>query len=166
MSEWERRRCGDERGVGQVVAAIMHTRGGGARVVAEVGGAVPRVARLGVRCASSSSSRARAGGAPRARARPKFQLEDAKRGVPGRRVRVWARCARWKAPPLGAPWGGGNGSASFTLVEALSPRKTAGTLGPHFWVKPTSKFLPTGSQPAQHRIATHSLALLRVGFGS
>ena len=109
MSEWEERRCGDERGVGQAVAAIMHTCGGGARVVAEVGGAAPRVAWLGRVCFKQPVVRARAGAAPRAEFQPEFQLEDAKRGVPGRRVRVWAIVCAGSAGIGGAMGKGGRG---------------------------------------------------------
>jgi hypothetical protein len=61
----------------QGVAPAVLVRGIGARVGAEVGGAVPCVAWHGV-------GRARAG----ERARPEFRLEGAKTGVQGRRVRV------------------------------------------------------------------------------
>ena len=61
----------------QGVAPAVLVRGIGARVGAEVGGAVPWVAWHGV-------GRARAG----ERARPEFRLEGAKTGVQGWRVRV------------------------------------------------------------------------------
>ena len=144
MSEWERRRCGDERGVGQAVAAIMHTRGGGARVVAEVGGAVPRVARLGVRCAFKQlvarACRGRASGARAAGiSAGGWQTRGAGKACAG----LGEVCAL-EGPPLGAPWGGGNGEriAAFTLEDAFAP-KNGFTLDPQIWVKPTSKFLPS-----------------------
>ena len=85
---------------------------------------------------SSSSSRARAGGAPRARARPEFQLEDAKRGVPGRRVRVWARCARWKGRHWGRRGEGVTGShrnalfGAFGVDATFRSEKTDSRFGP------------------------------------
>ena len=137
MSEWEERRCGDERGVGQAVAAIMHTCGGGARVVAEVGGAAPRIAWLGRVCFKQPVVRARAGAAPRAEFQPEFQLEDAKRGVPGRRVRVWANCVRWKCRQWGRHGKGRKGVASKR------------TEGDYFWRGTTDDFgAPNGVRSA------------------
>ena len=67
----------------QGIATAVHARGIGARVGAEVGGAVPWVAGHGV-------GRAR-GDVQGERARPECRLEGAKVGVQGRRVRVrWA----------------------------------------------------------------------------
>ena len=140
MSEWERRRCGDERGVGQAVAAIMHMHGGGARVVAEVGGAVPRVAWHGVGCASRTPSCARAGGAPRARARPEFRLEDAKQRAPGSRVRVWARCARWKGRPWARHEEGVTGVHRKPLRWSAFFAKNGFELWAPFWVKSQLKY--------------------------
>ncbi len=66
----------------------MHARGMGARVGAEVGGAVPWVAGHGEGRARWRPN-ARAGGDVRGeRARPDIRLEGAKAGMKGRRVRV------------------------------------------------------------------------------
>jgi hypothetical protein len=66
----------------------VHARGMGARVGAEVGGAVPWVAGHGEGRARWRPN-ARAGGDVRGeRARPDIRLEGAKAGVQGRRVRV------------------------------------------------------------------------------
>ena len=72
----------------QGVAPAVHARGMGARVGAEVGGAVPWVAGHGEGRARWRPF-ARAGGDVRGeRARPEFRLEGAKAGLQGRRVRV------------------------------------------------------------------------------
>ena len=67
----------------QGIATAVHARGIGARVCAEVGGAVPWVAGHGVGRARGDvqGKRARA-------ARPECPLEGAKAGVQGRRVRA------------------------------------------------------------------------------
>ena len=72
----------------QSVAPAVHARGMGARVGAEVGGAVLWVAGHGEGRARWRPF-ARAGGDVRGeRARPEFRLEGAKAGLQGRRVRV------------------------------------------------------------------------------
>ena len=72
----------------QGVAPAVHACGMGARVRAEVGGAVPWVAGHGEGRARWRPF-ARAGGDVRGeRARPEFRLEGAKAGLEGRRVRV------------------------------------------------------------------------------
>ena len=102
----------------QGVAPAVLARGIGARVGAEVGGAVPCVAWHGV-------GRARAG----ERARPEFRLEGAKTGVQGRRVRMRRANPRGIAgvgrgesgadEGLRALWLPGSGSQGKQAMESL-----------------------------------------------
>ena len=66
----------------------MHARGMGARVGAEVGGAVPWVAGHGEGRARWRPIACAGGDVRGERARPDIRLEGAKAGVQGRRVRV------------------------------------------------------------------------------
>ena len=66
----------------QGVAPAVHARGMGARVQAEVGGAVPRVAGHGVGRARCRPIARAVGDVRGERARPEFRLEGAKAGVP------------------------------------------------------------------------------------